>query len=317
NGTLASEKRLKALRDAGLNEIRFDIGSLDYHLEPISMAVGLFDVVTVEIPAVPEDIDLLKEKVSELKERGVDYLNLHQLRLTPYNYRNLSKRNYTFLHGPKVTVLESELTALRVMLHTLERGIDLPINYCSFIYKHTYQKAATRRRGAQLIQKPHEDLTDTGLIRNLSIRGDAERIAACANQLGDIPGTKGLWALESGKERLYFKASLWGHIDFTGVTLSVKYDITAITPELFYGFAFKTVELSKKRNIYVERRALGPEHMLEGNGIDWFRRVFLDREVGTKTIRNGMHPDLSEETKLKMIDLARLEFYPEGLADYY
>ncbi|TFG93048.1 MAG: radical SAM protein [Syntrophobacterales bacterium] len=317
NGTLTSEERLHTLRDAGLNEIRFDIGSLGYRLAPVSLAVGIFDVVTVEIPAIPEDAGLLGDKVSQLKEIGVDYLNLHQLRLTPYNYRHLSKRNYTFLHGPKVTVLESELTALKVMLRTLERGIDLPVNYCSFIYKHTYQKAAARRRGAELIRKPHEGLTDTGLIRNLSIRGSADDISACTDRLAGIPGAEGLWSLESGKERLRFNASLWRHIDFTRVALIVRYDITAITPELSYGYVFKTVELNKRRKIYVERRPLGPETVLARDAIECFGRNFLGHETGTGAVQGATHPDTSEEAQRVLAGLARFETYPEGLAHYY
>lgn len=144
NGSLATKERFRVLRDAGLNEVRFDIGALGYRLEPISLAAGIFDVVTVEIPAVPEDADRLVELAGTMKEIGVDYLNLHQLRLTPYNFSHLSKRNYTFLHGPKVTVLESELTALKVMRSILERGVDLPVNYCSLEIYQFYRRFPLR-----------------------------------------------------------------------------------------------------------------------------------------------------------------------------
>ena len=317
NGTLATDERLRALRDAGLNEVRFDIGSLGYRLEPVSLAAGLFDVVTVEIPAIPEDVDLLGEVLPRLKEIGVDYLNLHQLRLTPYNYRHLSKRDYTFLHGPRVTVLESELTALRVMLRTLEKGIDLPVNYCSFIYKHTYQKAAARRRGAEVMRKPHEDLTETGLIRNLSIRGSSEDIGACADRLAGIPEAEELWLLETGKERLRFSASLWGQIDFTRVSLAVRYDITAIIPELSYRCVFKTVDLNERRKIYIERRPLGAETVLQGDEIRRFGQAFLGREPGMEPAERGGSPESSEEAQGVIAGLARFETYPEGLADYY
>jgi len=317
NGTLATAGRLRALRDAGLNEIRFNIGGQGYNLAPVSLAVGLFDIVTLEIPAVPEDTALLNETVSRLKELGIDYLNLHQLRLTPYNYRHLSKRNYTFLHGPKATVLESELTALKVLLRTLERGIDLPINYCSFTYKHTYQKAAARRRGAELIRKPHEDLTETGLIRNLSIRGRSEDIGTCAERLAGISGANGLWTLGSGRERLHFKASLWEHIDFTGVFLAVRYDITAILPDLSYGYVFKTVELNKRRKIYVERRPLGPEIVLSGNEIGLFGKIFLDHRAVMEGGKRDSVPAFSEGDRRRIAGLKRFETYPEGLADYY
>lgn len=313
NGTLASGDRLSALRDAGLNEIRFDIGALGYRLEPIFQAIGLFDVVSVEIPAIPEDFSLLCDTVLRLKEAGVGYLNLHQLQLTPYNFSKLCKRNYTFLHGPKVTVLESELTALKLLLWTLEKGVDLPVNYCSFIYKHTYQKAAARRKGAEHIKKSHEDLTNTGLIRSLSVEASADYLGECVTHLAGIPDMKGLWFYEKGRGRLYFRAVLWKYIDFSKIgKLFVKYDVTAIMPELSYGYVFKTVELNKRKKIHIERRPLGPETVLSGDEIEYFKNSFLDADAGDAGSTQKSFPLSDGLTVIK-----RLEVYPEGLADYY
>ncbi len=317
NGTLASRERLLGLRDAGLNEIRFDIGAVGYRLEPLSIAAGIFDVLTVEIPSVPEDFSLLSRTIPRLKEAGVQYLNLHQLRLTPYNLTKLSGRNYTFLHGPKVTVLESELTALKLMLQTFEQGVDLPINYCSFIYKDTYQKAAARRRGAEQIKKGHEDLTKRGFIRNLSIGGSAEKLESCTEHLKSIAEAEGAWFFDKGRGRIHFKEVLWKYMDFTDVTLFVKYDITAIRPELSYGHVFKTLDLNKRRKVYVERRPLGPEISLLGYEIESFWCHFIEeRQVNINDPRSGIC-NYSKEFIKKVADLESFERCPEGLYDYY
>jgi pyruvate formate-lyase activating enzyme-like uncharacterized protein len=103
NGTLVTRDSLLRLRDAGLDEIRFDIGATRYNLKKAALAVGVIDHVTVEIPAIPEDLPLLKAKAAEMAERGIDYLNLHQLRLTPHNCAALAGRGYSVVHGEKVT----------------------------------------------------------------------------------------------------------------------------------------------------------------------------------------------------------------------
>ena len=171
NGTLLTADLCSRLRDAGLNEIRFDLGAVRYHLKKLRLALGCIPTVTVEIPAVPEDEELLKRKMVEMAEAGVNHLNLHQMRLTPHNFGPLTERGYTFLHGEKVTVLESELCALRAVRYGLEQRLALPVNYCSFPYKRRFQHAAARRRAALTVCAPGETVTEPGYLRTLSATG--------------------------------------------------------------------------------------------------------------------------------------------------
>lgn len=171
NGTLLTADLCSRLRDAGLNEIRFDLGAVRYNLKKLRLAVGCIETVTVEIPAVPEDEEMLKLKMVEMSEAGVDHLNLHQMRLTPYNFGPLTERGYTFLHGEKVTVLESELCALRMVRFGLDQGLPLPVNYCSFPYKRRFQHAAARRRAALTVCVSGEIVTEPGYLRTLSATG--------------------------------------------------------------------------------------------------------------------------------------------------
>jgi uncharacterized protein len=171
NGTMLTGELCARLRDAGLDEIRFDLGAVRYNLKKLRIAVGCIPTVTVEIPAVPEEEELLKLKLVEMAEAGVNHLNLHQMRLTPYNFGPLTERDYTFIHGEKVTVLESELTALRLVRFGLEQGIALPVNYCSFPYKRRFQHAAARRRAAQSVCAAGEVVTEPGFLRTISAAG--------------------------------------------------------------------------------------------------------------------------------------------------
>ncbi len=171
NGTLLTADLCSRLRDAGLNEIRFDLGAVRYNLKKLRLAIGRIPTVSVEIPAVPEDEELLKLKMVEMAETGVNHLNLHQMRLTPHNFGPLTGRGYLFIHGEKVTVLESELCALRMVRLSLEKEIKLPVNYCSFPYKRRFQHAAARRRAALTVRVPGETVTEPGYLRILSKTG--------------------------------------------------------------------------------------------------------------------------------------------------
>jgi pyruvate formate-lyase activating enzyme-like uncharacterized protein len=90
NGDLVDEKKLKALKQAGLNEIRFDIAARKYSLKAAKMAAGIIDRVTVEIPAVPEDYEILKKCLPKMKAMGVAHLNLHQLNATEQCFRPIT-----------------------------------------------------------------------------------------------------------------------------------------------------------------------------------------------------------------------------------
>src|SRR5690554_7106222 len=71
NGILATEDKLKMLAEAGLNEIRFDIGATGYFLNKVRLAKGIIPKVTIEIPAIPEKKEKLKMLLPDMIEAGV------------------------------------------------------------------------------------------------------------------------------------------------------------------------------------------------------------------------------------------------------
>jgi uncharacterized protein len=169
NGLLGSKKIFSQLVSAGLNEIRFDIGATAYSTEFLKKAAGIVPEITVEVPAIPEEKDRFIKSIPALVKLGVKNINLHQLRLTEFNAPKLLKRNYTFLHGEKVTVLESELAALEIMEYIASNTIEIGLNYCAFQFKNRYQKAGYRRKLAMVSVQPYETITQNGYIRSITI----------------------------------------------------------------------------------------------------------------------------------------------------
>jgi len=273
NGSLVDRDLLLKLRDAGLDEIRFDIGAINYSLKPAALAVGIIPTVTVEIPAVPEELARMKTAMGQLADAGVRHLNLHQLRLTPYSLARFAGRPYTYLHGEKVTVLESELTALELIRHGLDARIDLPVNYCSFVYKNRYQKQAARRRGALAMAKPHEALTEAGLLRALHLHGPPEALSAQADAFAFAGAAPTLWQHNPARGRLTFAVELWPLVDFTPFSLKVAYAEAGIRENVSYRNPFTEVKFPSGRKVAVERWDLG-EYLLEGGEIDRFYARF-------------------------------------------
>lgn len=165
NGILADEQKFRKLADAGLNEVRFDIGATGFKLDKIGFAKGIIPNITIEIPAIPEEKEKLKKLLPEMIKAGVSNLNLHQLRLTKQNAEKLAKRNYTFIPAEQPIVLESELAALDILNFAREKQLEIGINYCSFFFKNRFQKAGFRKQVAAALANPGETITEKGFIR--------------------------------------------------------------------------------------------------------------------------------------------------------
>ncbi|MDQ5984420.1 MAG: hypothetical protein CSYNP_00115 [Syntrophus sp. SKADARSKE-3] len=317
NGKLVTPEILRALQKAGLDEIRFNIYASHDFLEKIRSAAGLIRYVTVEIPAIPEGIESLKQMLAPLKNHGVQFLNLHQLRLTPHNYPHLAKRNYSYIHGPKATVPESELTALKVMKYNMEEGINLPINYCSFVYKNTFQRLAERRRHARYIMKPHESLTEAGMIRSLQLKGHPEKIRRQIKTLQDRNIHEGAWNLREG-EGLFFHPSCWPDVDFKDCSLVAHYCDTAIRSSVSYQNMFKKIQISTQKKVVIERWSVSREKELHHADIFRFGRRYLGYSVEDETTyRQGGRESARNEQPSLWDDLDQVEQIPEGLATYY
>ena len=208
NGTLLDEEKVKKLAEAGLDEIRFDLTATAYNTQKLRLALGKIPNITVEIPAIPEDLDKLTNMAVELDSLGVNYLNLHQMRLTPHNFKNLFNRDYTFLHGKKVMVLESELTALKIINFIFQQGLTLAVNYCSFHYKNHYQQVAFRKKAATVVVSGQEEINQNGFIRMLSLKGISISLDALRAQLLELSAEGKDWSFEKDQKQIFLKRDL-------------------------------------------------------------------------------------------------------------
>ncbi|WP_320043163.1 radical SAM protein [uncultured Desulfobacter sp.] len=310
NGTLVTTDRLKILRDNGLKEIRFDLSAVDYAVDNLKKAVGIIPIVTVEIPAIPEDMEKTKPLLRKLADLGVNYLNLHQIRCTHFNLPKLIRRGYTFLHGPGVAVLETELAALELIRHSLDNDIDLPINYCAFTYRQQSQKAAARNRNAAFIKKGWEDITPTGFIRNMVLSGDLELVENISKEI-EKKGTKGKdWSV--GKDGITIPRSLWPDSqDLSALTLTVKYNATALRAVSSMRYPHITVQLNENRQLIIEKDDRHQGIQITGPQIFAFAEKFLGLwEPLLNQTQPGLDPELEEK-------ICRFENFSRGLAPYF
>ncbi len=179
NGDLLTPDLLTRLKDAGLDELRFNIAGKGYDVKALELARDIIDRIAVEIPMIPEDEERLRRMLPVFKDVGVDHINLHELVYTPDNVEQLSERGYLCMTGASPMdryvenrpVLGSELTALRLLEHNIRSGIRLPINICTYCYKVNVQIPALRRRDSRLVVRPHERVGYDGMCETLLVKG--------------------------------------------------------------------------------------------------------------------------------------------------
>jgi len=175
NGDPVSEYRLTRLAEAGLNEIRFDISARDYDLGPVSLALDIIPHVTIEIPAIPEDVERVKALLPRLEALGVKNINLHQLMVNDCNKAAFQARGYTIQRDERYDdwfgIPESESAALEILNHAAENNVGLGINCCFRFYKYLFQLSGFRRRYAPYCRSDSDEITPTGYLRRLVVAG--------------------------------------------------------------------------------------------------------------------------------------------------
>ncbi|MGE5678361.1 MAG: radical SAM protein, partial [Pseudomonadota bacterium] len=134
NGILATEETLKALGDAGLDELRFNLGASkcsDKVIENIGIAKKYIKNVGIETPMTPEFFEGFFKKKQAILETKLDFINCAELHLNENNIGNYYGENmYISRHGYISPVWSRELT-LKLMKIADEENWDLAVHDCS------------------------------------------------------------------------------------------------------------------------------------------------------------------------------------------
>ena len=134
NGTLATEETLKALAEAGLNEIRFNLGASncsDKVIKNIGIAKKYIKSVGIETPMTPEFFEAFFKKKQAILDTKVDFINCAELHLNENNIDNYYGENmYMARHGYISPIWSRELT-LKFMKIVGEENLDLAVHDCS------------------------------------------------------------------------------------------------------------------------------------------------------------------------------------------
>ena len=138
NGTLTTEENLAMLGQAGLDELRFNLGATacaDRVIEAMGIAKKHIRRVGIETPMTPEFFDAFQRKKDAILATGLDFINCAELHLNPNNIDNyLGEPMYMTRLGYLSPVWSRDLT-LRFMKQAAEEGWPIAVHDCCNLTK--------------------------------------------------------------------------------------------------------------------------------------------------------------------------------------
>ena len=159
NGLRAGPEICRRLREAGLNELRFNMAATGYShplvLDNIAKASDFFSDLTVEIPVIPEDVPRILEALPLWTASGITRLNLHEL-----VYDSGSASGTMPGHRVKIRMRDGHACeynpdsrggVLAIVEELRRRGIPLSVNYCSLASKELQMQGRRRRASAHTL----------------------------------------------------------------------------------------------------------------------------------------------------------------------
>ena len=134
NGLNANRENLKALAEAGLDEIRFNLGAsgcADRVIESIAIAREYFPQVGIETPMTPEFFDAFSRKKDAILSTGLDFINCAELHLNENNIENYAGENLYMCRQGYISPIWSRDLTLRFMKIADEEQWPIAVHDCS------------------------------------------------------------------------------------------------------------------------------------------------------------------------------------------
>lgn len=134
NGTLANEENLRALGEAGLDELRFNLGASDCAdkvIENIAIAKKYIPRVGIETPMTREFEEAFFRKKEKILATGVDFMNCAELHLNPNNIGNYFGESMYMTRLGYVSPIFSRMITQRIMRAASEENWGIVVHDCS------------------------------------------------------------------------------------------------------------------------------------------------------------------------------------------
>ena len=134
NGINANRENLQALAQAGLDEIRFNLGATncaDRVIENMRIAAEYFPAVGVETPMTPDFYAAFQAKKDRILSSGIRFMNCAELHLNDNNIANYAGESLYWCRQGYVSPIFSREISLRMLREAFEEHWPILVHDCS------------------------------------------------------------------------------------------------------------------------------------------------------------------------------------------
>ncbi len=134
NGILVNEENAKALAEAGLDELRFNLGATncnDRVIENIAIAKKYIKYVGIETPMTPEFFESFCAKKDKILATGIDFINCAELHLGENNIVNYEGENMYISRLGYISPIWSREITFKMMKMCADENWGIVVHDCS------------------------------------------------------------------------------------------------------------------------------------------------------------------------------------------
>ncbi|MBR1707746.1 MAG: radical SAM protein [Clostridia bacterium] len=134
NGTLCTRENLKMLADAGLPELRFNLGAsgcADAVIDNIRLAKEMIPSVGIETPMTREFERAFNRKKAAVLNAGADFMNCAELHLNENNLPNYAGENMYMFRSGYLSPIFSRRVTFDLMKMAMRESWDMLVHDCS------------------------------------------------------------------------------------------------------------------------------------------------------------------------------------------
>ncbi|TFF91276.1 radical SAM protein, partial [Candidatus Thorarchaeota archaeon] len=165
--TDVDQHTLERLVAAGLDEIRFHPQGTDW--AGIERALETDLCVGIEVPAIPEEEDRLKQTVLRAEKMGVSFVNVNELEASETNFQKLASLGMKLTDMQSASIEGSEATAKAILDWAREVVTGVSLHYCSARYKDAVQMRRRLERRLEETIREFEQRDDSDPLLVLGI----------------------------------------------------------------------------------------------------------------------------------------------------
>lgn len=150
NGSLCTRENLKKLGEAGLNELRFNLGAVkcsDSVIEYMKIAKEYIPMVGIETPMTPEFYSEFKKKKEKILATGIDFINCAELHFGEDNINNYIDEKMYMARRGYISPLWSREITFKIMKEAAEENWKTVVHDCSNHTKYSRELNKNSKQG--------------------------------------------------------------------------------------------------------------------------------------------------------------------------